>query len=1229
MSQAGTQRIRRAAALAVVLLSPGLDLHGQAVPMASAPPPEPLAGAPLAVLESGIEASRFEKVSQVILHHRRLKTKPARLSAEEHRKELLLADFDARDLDGERCALYVREPLSAAEVEELSPKGIEVNTWAYVPPVEGLHPHGFYLANVRYTSLELIESDERFVRLESAEHRLSRCNDLAAEMVLARAVHEGIGVTARTGVGVKIAIADSGLDLSHADIPAPVEAFDVTKGTSPADWSRDPRDLHSGHGTHVTGTAVGSGVLSGGRYRGAAPGASLHFYKIEDDSSHFAAFADSIEAIVRAADVGCRIFSMSYGGFDTFLDGSDANSQAADAAFGRGMLCFFAAGNEGAAGAHASFQVPAAGASKPIGFTFDNTKETSANGARERFLLNWAGGGAAESVELSLLGPAGATLTLDSTSTSSRGTRARWYTLQKQVPAGERRTFFLRLVNTSLCPVDVHIWSTNFASLGKARFDEPDPRFTLRTPAVADRAIAVGAWTSRTCWTNWLGRDYCLEDTAKTFPELASAAAGEVAPFSSLGPRIDGALKPNLAAPGLVTISCRDSVARQIERDVNQLTGIEDFLVVDDDGVSDGAGPASYLVGAGTSMATPLAAGCAALVLEANPTLSSAQLRLALMMGASGAGSPDTTGGYGVIDVRRAVEIAEAGVPDGCDPSSFSLADCDLDGIPDACELASGSAQDCNRNGIPDACDLASGTSADCDRNGVPDECDLFPAVSFGELASFQTASRPGSLAAGDFDADGDLDLAVACTTAGRVTILLNDGAAGFAGRVDIDVPQPTFIAAADWNGDQLPELFVARAGSAFNPGNTVSILEGRKGELFAPAVEVTVGLFPSWLLPLEVDGRVEVVAANFMSSSLSLLAETAEGVVVREIPTTPRPQSLAAADLDGDGSAELAVVHGGSTALALFSAGAGGGWAQAGTLELGEAADSVRFADLDGDGRLQLAGKSSACSRLWIWEREKEGALRRAVELETGQAPGALAIADLDGDGRSDLVTANRGAGTLSAFLRRGGGSFAPRADFRVRSAPADVLALDLDGDGRPDLANTNFGSNQLSRLLNQTAPAAADCDLDGILDACQLASGSAADCNRNGIPDACDIASGRSRDADHNGVPDECEATPFVRGDCNGDGAVAGSVSDAVFLLSYSFAGGREPSCLAACDANGDGRATGSVTDAVYLLLFNFSGGPPPPPPYPECAGHPASELGCESAPACAGDAGAGAKG
>jgi hypothetical protein len=92
------------------------------------------------------------------------------------------------------------------------------------------------------------------------------------------------------------------------------------------------------------------------------------------------------------------------------------------------------------------------------------------------------------------------------------------------------------------------------------------------------------------------------------------------------------------------------------------------------------------------------------------------------------------------------------------------------------------------------------------------------------------------------------------------------------------------------------------------------------------------------------------------------------------------------------------------------------------------------------------------------------------------------------------------------------------------------------------------------------------------------------------------------------------------FIRGDCNGDGEIGGTVTDALTLLLHNFSGGPLPPCLAACDANGDGSVIGDIADAVYLLRHTFLGGPAPPAPYPGCGPlHPGDSLGCSSPSHC----------
>ncbi|MBE7560462.1 S8 family serine peptidase [bacterium] len=288
---------------------------------------------------------RAGKVSPEIHFHQREKAALLGLPRGEARARLSALGIAGPELLAEDCGLYVSSPLSEVEIAQLAASGIVISRSNYVPPVPGRHPRGFYLARVRYSALPLVEADARILSLVSAEYQSCPKNDLGAVMINADDVHAGAGVTARTGAGIKIAVADSGLDLTHPDIPTPAEAYDMTDGTDPASWGTDVTNLVTPHGTHVTGTVLGRGTQSGGQYKGAAPGATLHFYKIGDDSTAGAAAADEIEAVNRALATGCRIFTMSYGGYDTFMDGSSLTCQAIDAAVSAGMAVFISAGN--------------------------------------------------------------------------------------------------------------------------------------------------------------------------------------------------------------------------------------------------------------------------------------------------------------------------------------------------------------------------------------------------------------------------------------------------------------------------------------------------------------------------------------------------------------------------------------------------------------------------------------------------------------------------------------------------------------------------------------------------------------------------------------------------------------------------------------------------------------------------------------------------------------------
>lgn len=144
------------------------------------------------------------------------------------------------------------------------------------------------------------------------------------------------------GVGVIVAVLDTGVDQDHPDLIANI--FDcVTKVTHFVPDAKSCEDAH-GHGTHVSGIVLANaGSDSSGVY-GVAPEASLIAVKVCDRRGY--CYGDDMAAgIYYAADNGANIISMSIGG-----DTPDSQVLTAiDYAVDKGVLPVAAAGNDGPA----------------------------------------------------------------------------------------------------------------------------------------------------------------------------------------------------------------------------------------------------------------------------------------------------------------------------------------------------------------------------------------------------------------------------------------------------------------------------------------------------------------------------------------------------------------------------------------------------------------------------------------------------------------------------------------------------------------------------------------------------------------------------------------------------------------------------------------------------------------------------------------------------------------
>lgn len=532
------------------------------------------------------------------------------------------------EMDRQMVYIHVKRKLSAAKIASLKKIGVVVYEDSWIPPLEN-HPTGYVIASVPVSRMYDLSAKTYVVRLETTEQIFFPKNDEAARSINADDVWNGYGYD---GSGVRIAVLDSGLDTSHKDIPTPVASKDYSDYPNLDDTIEN---LVTEHGTHATGSAVGRGAQSNGKYKGIAFGADLVFLKIGDDATGGAAENAITAAIKDAVDIyNADIVTMSYGGFDVYNDGSEETCQAVDYAFGKGALVFMAGGNEGDARTHYSGTVAARKMTKFIQI------KVRRGIAILYFYLDWFDGkGVSNDLDLILYDankrkiPA-KKITKYREDESPRGTEAKlvFYNFYVSGPA----KYYLKVKNNSDSDQFFHIYSFDY----NTTFKKADSNYTVLTPATADNAIAVASYVTRPTWTNYKG---------ETYGYIKDTTPGEISSFSSRGPRIDGIKKPDIAAPGQGIISARDKIITW--------PGRNDAIVIDNDGINNGNGPADYLLLQGTSAATPIAAGASALLIQANPLLKGnpASIREALFQTASNEGEQSNTDGYGKMNVLSAL----------------------------------------------------------------------------------------------------------------------------------------------------------------------------------------------------------------------------------------------------------------------------------------------------------------------------------------------------------------------------------------------------------------------------------------------------------------------------------------------------------------------------------------------------------------------------------------------
>ncbi|OON68000.1 hypothetical protein B0919_15145 [Hymenobacter sp. CRA2] len=349
---------------------------------------------------------------------------------------------------------------------------------------------------------------------------------------------------------------------------------------------------------------------------------------------------------------------------------------------------------------------------------------------------------------------------------------------------------------------------------------------------------------------------------------------------------------------------------------------------------------------------------------------------------------------------------------------------------------------------------------------------------NFSSGASVPVGYDSRSVAAGDVNGDGSVDLVTADYASQAVSIRLNNGSGSFSGSAAVALgTAPQYVALGDVDGDSDLDLV------ASSPNGTISIrLNNGSGTFSGTASVAGSGRFGAPVLAdIDADGDLDLLAVDqyyggvaVYFNSLGSFSAASTGLLTVGAGIA----DLALGDVDNDGDLDLAVAGGtGTNAVYLrYNDGRGAFSGASSIATAGQQPTKVRLADLDGDGDLDLLTADAASNALSVLLNSGNGsAFAAPVTLAVGAQPRSLQVGDLDADGDPDVVVVSSATpATASLLFNAGNGSFEPAATVRLSAVAEDLALADVSGDGDLDLLTANGTSNTVSVFENASfAPA------------------------------------------------------------------------------------------------------------------------------------------------------------
>ncbi|CAF1413812.1 unnamed protein product [Adineta steineri] len=348
---------------------------------------------------------------------------------------------------------------------------------------------------------------------------------------------------------------------------------------------------------------------------------------------------------------------------------------------------------------------------------------------------------------------------------------------------------------------------------------------------------------------------------------------------------------------------------------------------------------------------------------------------------------------------------------------------------------------------------------------------------SFSTQMTFSTgtSTAPWSVAVGDFDRDGRLDVATANYASNNVGVLYGYGNGTFGNLKTFSTgfnSLPTFVDVGDFNNDNILDIAVSglnldQVGILFgyDDGNFASIhpIPQKPGSF---SYSLAIGDFNE-------DNRLDFAYADYSNNNITIFLASDKipfgGQTTYFVGENSSPASISVDYFNDDNYLDIAVVNSNTDNLGILFGYGNRSFSNITTYStgLGSNPTSIAIGDFNNDSRTDIVVANSETNDIIVFTGSVNGSFSSSTPylMQSGSQPESIVASDFNNDNQLDIVVANFGTNNICVLFGNGNSTFINQKCFSLKydSRPTCVILKDLNNDNRDDIAVTLYGANNV----------------------------------------------------------------------------------------------------------------------------------------------------------------------